>query len=130
MTCHDYITAAFSRDFVAEGYDHDTVERIHHGVFDEWIHALAQSGLFTNHAVANAPHRWKDNPHSLLDALLAAGVPVEYDCRHGSWGRCTQRVLEGEPAHRDAQYGGMPAQSEWIRICVSRARSATLVLDL
>ncbi|ABH00443.1 conserved hypothetical protein (plasmid) [Rhodococcus jostii RHA1] len=71
MTCDDYITAAFSRDFVAEGYDHDTVERIHHSVFDEWIRALAQSGLFTNHAVANAAHRWKDNPHSLLDALLA-----------------------------------------------------------
>ena len=67
---------------------------------------------------------------TILDALLAAGVPVEYDCRHGTCGRCTQRVLAGEPDHRDAQYGGMPAQNEWIRICVSRARSATLVLDL
>ncbi|MFF2114313.1 hypothetical protein [Rhodococcus koreensis] len=71
MTCDDYITAAFSRDFVAEGYDHDAVERIHHGVFDEWIRALAQSGLFTNRAVADAAHCWNDNPHSLLDALLA-----------------------------------------------------------
>ena len=67
---------------------------------------------------------------TILDALLAAGVPVEYDCRHGTCGRCTQRVLAGEPDHRDAQYSAMPAQSEWIRICVSRARSATLVLDL
>lgn len=67
---------------------------------------------------------------TILDALLAAGVPVDYDCRHGACGRCTQRVLEGEPDHKDALYSTTPEQGEWIRICVSRARSATLVLDL
>ncbi len=67
----DYVTAAFSRDFVAEGFDYDTVEQIHRGVFDEWRVALARSGLFTNRAVAEALRGWQNNPSSLLDALLA-----------------------------------------------------------
>ncbi|MFD6057976.1 MULTISPECIES: hypothetical protein [Rhodococcus] len=71
ITCGDYVTATFARDFVAEGFDHDAVERIHSGLFDEWSHALAQSGLFTNRTVAAALHSWQDDPHSLLDALLA-----------------------------------------------------------
>lgn len=67
---------------------------------------------------------------SILDALLAAEVPVDYDCRHGACGRCTQAVLQGEPDHKDALYSGDAEQNGWIRICVSRARSAKLVLDL
>ena len=71
MTCGDYVTATFARDFVAEGFDHDTVERIHRGLFDEWTHALAQSGLFSNGTVAATLDSWQDDPHSLLSALLA-----------------------------------------------------------
>lgn len=67
---------------------------------------------------------------TILDALLAAQVLVDYDCRHGSCGRCTQVVLEGEPDHRDSLYAGAQQQGGCIRICVSRARSARLVLDL
>ncbi len=67
---------------------------------------------------------------TILDALIAAGVAVDYDCRHGSCGRCTQRILQGQPEHKDALYGSAPQQDEWVRICVSRSRSARLVLDL
>lgn len=67
---------------------------------------------------------------SILDALLAAGVAVGYDCRHGSCGSCTQAVLQGEPDHRDALFAGSPDASQAIRVCVSRAKSALLVLDL
>jgi ferredoxin-NADP reductase len=67
---------------------------------------------------------------TILDALLAAGVALDYDCRHGSCGRCTQAVLRGEPDHRDALYAGSAEASQAIRICVSRAKSALLVLDL
>ncbi|MCQ4118608.1 hypothetical protein [Rhodococcus tibetensis] len=70
LTCGDYVTATFSRDFGAEGFDYDTVERIHSGEFDEWMSALAQSGLFTNRTIAHARQRWQDDPRSLLDTLL------------------------------------------------------------
>jgi hypothetical protein len=71
LTCGDYVTATFARDFVAEGFDYDTVERIHSGDLDEWTFALAQSGLFTNRVVAHAQQAWQDDPRSLLDSLLA-----------------------------------------------------------
>jgi len=65
---------------------------------------------------------------SILDALLAAGVNVEYDCRHGSCGRCTQHVLGGVPDHKDHHRAG--DDDECIRICVSRSKSPVLTLDL
>ncbi|MGW5530103.1 PDR/VanB family oxidoreductase [Streptomyces xanthochromogenes] len=63
---------------------------------------------------------------SLLDALAHAGRPVPSGCREGVCGSCEVSVLDGTPEHRDdigAPEGRMYA-------CVSRARSARLVLDL
>ncbi|MEW2454743.1 PDR/VanB family oxidoreductase [Streptomyces albus] len=63
---------------------------------------------------------------SLLDALTHAGFPLASGCREGVCGSCELSVLDGEPEHRDdigAAEGRMFA-------CVSRARSARLVLDL
>lgn len=70
LSCSDYVTATFARDFVADGFADDAVERIHHGEIGEWVRALAWSGLFTNLVVANAAHAWRRDPRSLLDALL------------------------------------------------------------
>ncbi|MEU6992784.1 PDR/VanB family oxidoreductase [Streptomyces sp. NPDC046465] len=63
---------------------------------------------------------------SLLDALTHAGHPVASGCREGVCGSCELTVLEGEPDHRDDI--GAPAGRMYA--CVSRARSARLVLDL
>ncbi|GAA4478161.1 hypothetical protein GCM10023094_21560 [Rhodococcus olei] len=81
-TCGDYVTATFSRDFVAEGCDHDSVERIHRGDVDEWIRALAQSGLFTDRTVA---HAWQHKPHSLLEALLSDADEVTVKRYEVAW---------------------------------------------
>ncbi|MDX3193264.1 PDR/VanB family oxidoreductase [Streptomyces sp. MN03-5084-2B] len=63
---------------------------------------------------------------SLLDALNHAGRPVPSACREGVCGSCEITVLAGEPEHRD-DIGAAPGR---MYPCVSRARSARLVLDL
>ena len=69
---------------------------------------------------------------SILDALLAEGVPVLWDCRRGECGLCAQNVVsaEGGIEHRDRYLTDEEkASGETLCICVSRARGSTLVLD-
>jgi ferredoxin-NADP reductase len=66
---------------------------------------------------------------SVLAAVRAELPNTPYSCEQGFCGTCQQRVLEGEVDHRDelltdAERGGS------ILICVSRARSERLVLDM
>jgi ferredoxin-NADP reductase len=68
---------------------------------------------------------------SILDALIEAGVDVNYDCREGTCGTCELDVLDGEVAHRDSVY--TPEQHGQLNVifpCVSRARSPRLTLDV
>jgi hypothetical protein len=46
-----------------------------------------------------------------------------YDCKRGECGVCLTRVLAGEPVHRDVY------QTEFMTVCVSRAKTPSLVLD-
>jgi ferredoxin-NADP reductase len=70
-----------------------------------------------------------DSDVSLLDALEGAGISVPSMCRGGVCGQCETALLDGEAEHRDSF---LPAaeRSRKIMPCVSRARSAGLVLDL
>lgn len=66
---------------------------------------------------------------SVLAAVRAELPNTLYSCEQGFCGTCRQRVLEGEVDHRDelltdAERGGS------MLICVSRARSERLVLDM
>ena len=68
---------------------------------------------------------------SILEAVEMAGVQTPSGCRGGTCGTCRVKVLEGEPEHRDVSLsdaergpGGMMC------ICVSRAKSPDLILDL
>ncbi|MCC6006556.1 MAG: oxidoreductase [Rhodobacteraceae bacterium] len=68
---------------------------------------------------------------SIIDALEAAGHDVMYDCRRGDCGICQCGVLAGEPDHRDVILTESErAAGQVMQICVSRARSPRLVLDL
>ncbi len=59
---------------------------------------------------------------SLLDALLAAGVPVPHLCRSGVCGECRVGVLAGAVEHRDLVLSeGERAQGLAMMACVSRA---------
>lgn len=68
---------------------------------------------------------------STLDALLQAGVNVDYSCRQGICGSCEVRVLEGVPEHRDEILTAAErASNRTMMVCCSRACNGTLVLDL
>lgn len=68
---------------------------------------------------------------SIIDALEEAGLDVVYDCRRGDCGICQTEVLDGTPEHRDVVLTDEEkASNKVMQICVSRAKSPRLVLDL
>ncbi|MDN7426139.1 PDR/VanB family oxidoreductase [Burkholderia sp. AU45388] len=68
---------------------------------------------------------------SIVDALAAIGIEVDTSCGEGVCGTCMVPVLDGEPDHRDHCLSKAErASNTVICCCVSRARSAVLVLDL
>ncbi|WP_339487269.1 PDR/VanB family oxidoreductase [Pseudomonas sp. EL_65y_Pfl2_R95] len=68
---------------------------------------------------------------SLVDVLQAYGCDIDTECREGICGTCIVEVLEGEPEHRDNCLSNKEkAANKHICACVSRAKSARLVLDL
>ncbi|HEU5007958.1 MAG TPA: PDR/VanB family oxidoreductase [Jatrophihabitantaceae bacterium] len=68
---------------------------------------------------------------SILAALEAAGVTVLSSCQEGTCGTCETGVLDGLPDHRDSVLTKAEQQAgDVMMICVSRARTPRLVLDL
>lgn len=67
----------------------------------------------------------------LLDALEDAGIPIMSSCGEGICGTCRTTVLEGTPDHRDSLLTDDEKNSGTVILpCVSRSRTARLVLDL
>jgi ferredoxin-NADP reductase len=68
---------------------------------------------------------------SLLEALLADGVDIEFSCSEGTCGTCETQVLGGIPDHHDSLLTEEErAAGDVIFPCVSRCKSGPLVLDL
>jgi len=68
---------------------------------------------------------------SIMAALEAAGLDVPNSCRDGICGTCETRVLSGTPDHRDSVLSSAEQSSgKTMMLCVSRAKSAELVLDI
>jgi ferredoxin-NADP reductase len=72
------------------------------------------------------------NPgQSILDAALSEGVEVSHSCKRGECGLCATTVVEGSPDHRDRFLNAAGKEGDGkMCICVSWARSSSLVLDL
>jgi phthalate 4,5-dioxygenase reductase subunit len=66
---------------------------------------------------------------SILEALRAQGCRVPSSCESGTCGTCRTRLLAGDPDHRDLVLTDAE-RVDHIMVCVSRARSPELVLDL
>ena len=82
---------------------------------------LARSGLTLTAPVCK----------SILEVLHEAGVYVATSCETGVCGTCLTPVLEGAPDHRDDyQLNEEKAANTHIAVCVSRAHSDRLTLDL
>jgi ferredoxin-NADP reductase len=68
---------------------------------------------------------------SILDALGRAGVRVSTSCQEGVCGSCETKVLEGKPLHRDSLLTAEEQlEGATMMVCVGRARTPQLVLDL
>ncbi|HEY1145992.1 MAG TPA: PDR/VanB family oxidoreductase [Allosphingosinicella sp.] len=68
---------------------------------------------------------------SILETLEANGIIHPFSCREGLCGTCQTGVCEGEPDHRDYVLSDEErAVGDKMMVCVSRAKSPLLVLDL
>ncbi|PAU80539.1 ferredoxin--NADP(+) reductase [Halovibrio salipaludis] len=68
---------------------------------------------------------------SVLEALEGAGLEPACSCRGGACGECETRVLEGDIEHHDHFLSDdVKAANSRMMICVSRARTSRVVLDL
>ncbi len=66
---------------------------------------------------------------SILETIRAHGRDTPSSCESGTCGTCRTTVLEGEPDHRDLVLTDAEKKVTMM-ICVSRAKSNRLVLDL
>jgi ferredoxin-NADP reductase len=68
---------------------------------------------------------------TILEAVEAAGVAAPFGCRVGTCGTCATKVLSGSPEHRDTALSDAERDRAGLMcICVSRARTSELALDL
>ena len=68
---------------------------------------------------------------SVLAILRERGIAVPSSCEQGACGTCLVAVLEGEPDHQDVYLRPSEhARGDRMTVCVSRSKSARLVLDL
>jgi phthalate 4,5-dioxygenase reductase component len=66
---------------------------------------------------------------TILEALRQAGYQVASSCESGSCGTCRTKLIAGEPDHRDFVLSESE-RANTIMICVSRARSDELLIEL
>lgn len=68
---------------------------------------------------------------SLLDALRRSGIEIESECEEGMCATCATGIISGVPDHRDSVLtDAQRAESKFMMVCVSRARSDRIVLAL
>ena len=68
---------------------------------------------------------------TILAALKREGIRVKCSCQNGTCGTCETVVISGRPEHRDFVLSPEERElNETMMVCVSRALSDELVLDL
>lgn len=70
-----------------------------------------------------------DEKTTILEALAQNGVIVPSSCESGTCGTCKTGLIAGDPDHRDMVLDESELDNK-IMVCVSRAKSGNLVLDL
>jgi len=67
---------------------------------------------------------------TVLDAVRPVVPKMAGGCEQGVCGRCKARVLDGVPDHRDNLLSAAERDSGQMLLCVSRAHTSRLTLDL
>jgi len=68
---------------------------------------------------------------TILEVMRGAGLTVPSSCEQGACGTCLTGVIEGEVDHQDVYLNKTEkASNSCMMTCVSRAKSARLVLDI
>jgi len=105
-------------------------ERIH---FELFTSAAAQTGDAAFEVEVHATGEVFQVPpgKTIIEVLEAGGVDLIHDCLRGDCGICKTDIIDGIPDHRDVVLSDSEkAEGKVMQICVSRAKSARLVLDL
>jgi phthalate 4,5-dioxygenase reductase subunit len=103
---------------------------IHFESFGVDAAAFAANTAFSVRLQRSRVRRWRWlATQSILEALRACGHRVPSSCESGTCGSCRTGLLPGDAEHRDMVLNEDERASQ-IMVCVSRARSAELVLDL
>lgn len=113
-----------------------SVEHERGTVFYERFSPVAEAQSNPNFPFEVVIHSSSESIHvpenqSILSALRDRGYSVDFSCSNGLCGSCITDVLEGEIDHRDSVLDDEERESgDCMCICVSRAKSSRLVLDL
>ncbi len=116
-------------DAVADMSGHWPSGAIHFESFGVDASAFAANTAFSVHLQKAGVDVPVAADQSILEALRARGYQVPSSCESGTCGSCRTTLLAGEAEHRDMVLGDDDKATQ-IMVCVSRARSAELVLDL
>jgi phthalate 4,5-dioxygenase reductase subunit len=108
---------------------HWTASRVHFESFNEGGVVQPDDAPFTV-ALARCARQFEvPVGKSILATLREHGINAASSCESGTCGTCKTALLEGEADHRDMVL--MPEETgSHIMICVSRAKSGRLVIDL
>ena len=129
-TAHVYCCGP--RDLMAAVRDmtgHWSPKNVHFESFDEGGKMLPDDTPFVVKMARTGQHFEVPVGVSILNAMREHGCNSASSCESGTCGSCRTGLLEGQADHRDMVL--MPEEMDTqIMICVSRAKSAVLVLDL
>ncbi len=116
-------------DAVADMTGHWPAGAVHFQSADTGIDSHAPNTAFTVRLNKSGRVIPVSADQSILQALRAAGLHVTSSCESGTCGSCRTGLLGGQAEHRDLVLSDDEKASN-IMVCVSRAVSAELMLDL
>ncbi|MDZ7931760.1 MAG: PDR/VanB family oxidoreductase [Rhodococcus sp. (in: high G+C Gram-positive bacteria)] len=114
-------------------FDHATTDRDPTTVHVERFanDTPAATGGFVVELARSALEVTVQDDESILDAVLDAGVTVDFSCMEGICGSCRVGVLAGSPDHRDTYLSKDDrASGSTMIICCSGAKGDRIVLDI
>jgi len=116
-------------DSVADMLGHWPSGTVHFESFGVDARTFAENTAFFVQLQKSGQRVAVSKDQSILEALRANGHQVRSSCESGTCGTCKTRLIAGEADHRDMVLTE-EEQADHIMVCISRAKSAELVLDL